>query len=125
MNFQKYIYIFLFSWIHSFIGFDVFYFINIFNTNNVFAHLWRRVCCLFLVRLSGNPPFYDDADDDDYDNHDKNLFRKILAGDYEFDSPYWDEISDSGMPFHRSSQRASNDIGSARAGWLISQISLA
>lgn len=47
-------------------------------------------------RLSGNPPFYDEADDDDYENHDKNLFRKILAGDYEFDSPYWDEISDSG-----------------------------
>lgn len=47
-------------------------------------------------RLSGNPPFYDETDDDDYENHDKNLFRKILAGDYEFDSPYWDEISDSG-----------------------------
>uniref|UniRef100_A0AAR2KIN7 Protein kinase domain-containing protein n=1 Tax=Pygocentrus nattereri TaxID=42514 RepID=A0AAR2KIN7_PYGNA len=43
----------------------------------------------------GNPPFYDDADDDDYDSHDKNLFRKILSGDYEFDSPYWDDISDS------------------------------
>lgn len=47
-------------------------------------------------RLSGNPPFYDETDDDDYENHDKNLFRKILAGDYEFDSPYWDDISDSG-----------------------------
>lgn len=51
---------------------------------------------LLMHRLSGNPPFYDEADDDDYENHDKNLFRKILAGDYEFDSPYWDEISDSG-----------------------------
>lgn len=50
----------------------------------------------FISRLSGNPPFYDETDDDDYENHDKNLFRKILAGDYEFDSPYWDEISDSG-----------------------------
>ncbi|MEQ2168241.1 hypothetical protein GOODEAATRI_012348, partial [Goodea atripinnis] len=47
--------------------------------------------------LSGNPPFYDETDDDDYENHDKNLFRKILAGDYEFDSPYWDEISDSAI----------------------------
>lgn len=47
-------------------------------------------------RLSGNPPFYDETEDDDYDNHDKNLFRKILSGDYEFDSPYWDDISDSG-----------------------------
>lgn len=51
---------------------------------------------LWLLRLSGNPPFYDESDEDDYENHDKNLFRKILAGDYEFDSPYWDEISDSG-----------------------------
>ncbi|XP_072522414.1 caM kinase-like vesicle-associated protein [Salminus brasiliensis] len=50
---------------------------------------------IMYILLSGNPPFYDEADDDDYENHDKNLFRKILAGDYEFDSPYWDEISDS------------------------------
>ncbi|TTT14224.1 CaM kinase-like vesicle-associated protein [Bagarius yarrelli] len=50
---------------------------------------------IMYILLSGNPPFYDEADDDDYENHDKNLFRKILAGDYEFDSPYWDQISDS------------------------------
>lgn len=49
-------------------------------------------CC--LNSLSGNPPFYDDADEDD--DRDKNLFLKILSGDYEFDSPYWDDISDSG-----------------------------
>lgn len=35
-------------------------------------------------------------DEDDYENHDKNLFRKILAGDYEFDPPYWDDISQAG-----------------------------
>lgn len=59
---------------------------------------FKLVCFIFLcgLRLSGNPPFYDETDDDDYENHDKNLFRKILAGDYEFDSPYWDDISDSG-----------------------------
>ncbi|XP_026880734.2 caM kinase-like vesicle-associated protein [Electrophorus electricus] len=50
---------------------------------------------IMYILLSGNPPFYDEADDEDYENHDKNLFRKILAGDYEFDSPYWDDISDS------------------------------
>ena len=50
-----------------------------------------------LCSLSGNPPFYEETDDDDYDNHDKNLFRKILSGDFEFDSPYWDDISDSGI----------------------------
>uniref|UniRef100_I3J8E8 CaM kinase-like vesicle-associated protein n=1 Tax=Oreochromis niloticus TaxID=8128 RepID=I3J8E8_ORENI len=48
-----------------------------------------------LISLSGNPPFYDDAEEDDSDNRDKNLFLKILSGDYEFDSPYWDDISDS------------------------------
>lgn len=46
--------------------------------------------------LSGNPPFYEEVDEDDYENHDKNLFRKILAGDYEFDPPYWDDISQAG-----------------------------
>lgn len=49
-----------------------------------------------LNSLSGNPPFYDDGDEDDSDSRDKNLFLKILSGDYEFDSPYWDDISDSG-----------------------------
>uniref|UniRef100_A0A8K9X726 CaM kinase-like vesicle-associated a n=1 Tax=Oncorhynchus mykiss TaxID=8022 RepID=A0A8K9X726_ONCMY len=50
---------------------------------------------IVYILLSGNPPFYDEMEDDDYDNHDKNLFLKILSGDYEFDSPYWDDISDS------------------------------
>ncbi|KAF4078955.1 hypothetical protein AMELA_G00187620 [Ameiurus melas] len=54
----------------------------------------QGVCCQDVL-LSGNPPFYDEADDDDDDSHDKNMFRKILSGDYEFDSPYWDDISDS------------------------------
>ncbi|XP_078399318.1 caM kinase-like vesicle-associated protein isoform X1 [Cetorhinus maximus] len=50
---------------------------------------------IMYILLSGNPPFYDENDDEDYENHDKNLFRKILAGDYEFDSPYWDDISEA------------------------------
>ncbi|XP_066472395.1 caM kinase-like vesicle-associated protein [Tiliqua scincoides] len=48
---------------------------------------------IMYILLSGNPPFYEEMDEDDYENHDKNLFRKILAGDYEFDPPYWDDIS--------------------------------
>ena len=51
----------------------------------------------FVCSLSGNPPFYNDADEEEYDNRDKSLFLKILSGDYEFDSPYWDDISDSGI----------------------------
>uniref|UniRef100_A0AAQ5ZZV1 CaM kinase-like vesicle-associated a n=1 Tax=Amphiprion ocellaris TaxID=80972 RepID=A0AAQ5ZZV1_AMPOC len=50
---------------------------------------------IMYILLSGNPPFYDDGDEDDSDSRDKNLFLKILSGDYEFDSPYWDDISDS------------------------------
>ena len=41
-----------------------------------------------LFRLCGYPPFYDE--------NDSELFRQILKAEYEFDSPYWDEISDSG-----------------------------
>ncbi|XP_027693004.1 caM kinase-like vesicle-associated protein [Vombatus ursinus] len=48
---------------------------------------------IMYILLSGNPPFYEEVEEDEYENHDKNLFRKILAGDYEFDSPYWDDIS--------------------------------
>ncbi|XP_075430266.1 caM kinase-like vesicle-associated protein isoform X2 [Ascaphus truei] len=47
---------------------------------------------IMYILLSGNPPFYDETEED-YESHDKILFRKILHGDYEFDSPYWDDIS--------------------------------
>ncbi|KFW95981.1 Calcium/calmodulin-dependent protein kinase type 1D, partial [Phalacrocorax carbo] len=36
----------------------------------------------------GYPPFYDE--------NDAKLFEQILRAEYEFDSPYWDDISDSG-----------------------------
>nr|XP_054749893.1 calcium/calmodulin-dependent protein kinase type 1-like [Lytechinus pictus] len=39
------------------------------------------------ILLCGYPPFYDD--------NDAALFQQIMKGEYEFDSPYWDDISDS------------------------------
>ncbi|KAK3908950.1 Calcium/calmodulin-dependent protein kinase type 1 [Frankliniella fusca] len=45
------------------------------------------------ILLCGYPPFYDE--------NDANLFAQILKGDFEFDAPYWDEISDSAKDFIR------------------------
>ena len=46
---------------------------------------------LISLRLCGYPPFYDESD--------ANLFEQIKKAEYEFDSPYWDEISDSAKDF--------------------------
>jgi len=46
------------------------------------------VVILCVCRLCGYPPFYDE--------NDSKLFEQILKADYEFDAPYWDDISDSG-----------------------------
>lgn len=40
------------------------------------------------ARLCGYPPFYDESDPE--------LFNQILRASYEFDSPFWDDISESG-----------------------------
>lgn len=50
---------------------------------------------LVVCRLCGYPPFYDE--------NDSKLFEQILKADYEFDAPYWDDISDSGEPSSFSS----------------------
>lgn len=50
----------------------------------------------FLFRLCGYPPFYDE--------NDAKLFEQILKAEYEFDSPYWDDISDSGKTSKHRSQ---------------------
>jgi len=39
----------------------------------------------FLFRLCGYEPFYDD--DEQY------MYKKIVKGDFEFDPPYWDNIT--------------------------------
>ncbi|KAK3102770.1 hypothetical protein FSP39_013833 [Pinctada imbricata] len=43
------------------------------------------------ILLCGYPPFYDE--------NDSVLFQQILKASYEFDSPYWDDISDSAKDF--------------------------
>jgi len=46
--------------------------------------LWSVGVILYII-LCGFPPFHGETDDDIYD--------KICAGDWEFISPYWDNIS--------------------------------
>lgn len=43
---------------------------------------------LFLARLCGYPPFYEE--------NETKLYAKIMKAQYEFDSPFWDDISESG-----------------------------
>ncbi|XP_027701594.1 calcium/calmodulin-dependent protein kinase type 1B isoform X2 [Vombatus ursinus] len=45
------------------------------------------------ILLCGYPPFYDE--------NDSELFSQILKANYEFDSPYWDDISESAKDFIR------------------------
>lgn len=45
------------------------------------------------ILLCGYPPFYDE--------NDANLFAQILKGEFEFDSPYWDDISQEAKEFIR------------------------
>uniref|UniRef100_H2YPJ9 Protein kinase domain-containing protein n=1 Tax=Ciona savignyi TaxID=51511 RepID=H2YPJ9_CIOSA len=43
------------------------------------------------ILLCGYPPFYDESD--------QKLFEQIMKAEYEFDSPYWDDISQSAKSF--------------------------
>ncbi|XP_026188133.1 caM kinase-like vesicle-associated, like [Mastacembelus armatus] len=48
---------------------------------------------IVYILLSGNPPFYDETEEENTDLHNRIIFCRIVAGDFEFDSPYWDDIS--------------------------------
>ncbi|XP_063685684.1 calcium/calmodulin-dependent protein kinase type 1-like isoform X2 [Bolinopsis microptera] len=61
-------------------------------------HYGKEVDCwsigvIAYILLCGYPPFYDE--------NDATLFAQIMRGEYEFDSPYWDEISESAKEFVR------------------------
>ncbi|XP_051790273.1 caM kinase-like vesicle-associated protein [Erpetoichthys calabaricus] len=48
---------------------------------------------IMYILLSGNPPFYDETEEENTDLHNRIIFCKIVSGEFEFDSPYWDDIS--------------------------------
>lgn len=50
--------------------------------------MWAAGVILYIL-LCGFPPFVSP------DNEQEELFERILSGQYEFTSPYWDAISDS------------------------------
>lgn len=59
-------------------------------------------CVMYLYRLCGYPPFYDD--------NDTELYKQIIQAEFEFDSPYWDDISHSGTV--HAKHRISDEPGS-------------
>ncbi|CAL8368055.1 unnamed protein product [Lota lota] len=48
---------------------------------------------IMYILLSGNPPFYDETEEENTDLHNRIIFCRIVAGEFEFDTPYWDDIS--------------------------------
>ncbi|XP_040049209.2 calcium/calmodulin-dependent protein kinase type 1D isoform X1 [Gasterosteus aculeatus] len=68
------------------------------------------------ILLCGYPPFYEESE--------TRLFSKIMKAQYEFDSPFWDDISDSAKDFIRNmmqknpSMRLSTDAA-LRHPWII------
>lgn len=59
---------------------------------------------LLCSRLCGYPPFYEETE--------SKLFEKIKEGYYEFESPFWDDISESGEAgeLHSPSRRLQPQI---------------
>ncbi|KAM9785565.1 calcium/calmodulin-dependent protein kinase type 1D-like [Neosynchiropus ocellatus] len=54
------------------------------------------------ILLCGYPPFYEESE--------TRLFSKIMKAHYEFDSPFWDDISESAKDFIRNMMHKSPDM---------------
>nr|XP_046190279.1 calcium/calmodulin-dependent protein kinase type 1B-like isoform X2 [Oncorhynchus gorbuscha] len=52
--------------------------------------LWALGVITYIL-LCGYPPFYDESE--------SHMYRQIMKAEYEFDSPYWDEVSNSAKDF--------------------------
>lgn len=50
--------------------------------------MWSLGVITYIL-LCGYPPFFDQKN--------AELFKKIMAGKYQFDHPWWDHISERGM----------------------------
>ncbi len=50
--------------------------------------LWSLGVITYIL-LCGYPPFFDQKN--------AELFKKIMAGKYQFDHPWWDHISERGI----------------------------
>ena len=55
--------------------------------------MWSMGVITYIL-LCGYPPFY-------HENN-QELFQQIMKGEYEFDSPHWDDISDDAKAFIRN-----------------------
>lgn len=56
--------------------------------------LWS-IGVISYILLCGYPPFYSE--------NNQELFQQIMRGEYEFDSPHWDDISEDGKCFREFS----------------------
>ncbi|KAB5546498.1 hypothetical protein PHYPO_G00072780 [Pangasianodon hypophthalmus] len=54
------------------------------------------------ILLCGYPPFYEESE--------TRLFSKIMKAQYEFDSPFWDDISESAKDFIRNMMQKSPNL---------------
>ena len=61
-------------------------------SNNSIDNNTLPVCVNTVVNLCGYEPFYSENEQD--------MYRRILKCDYQFDSPWWDDVSANAKVHH-------------------------